>query len=205
MPRPSFGLAPLAASFVVLTAGCDSRAKQELALARAELVQTQAALEACQATAAGEDEADTSAAEAAEDVEDIAGAPAANSGPPPIVPIRTRVRANSAGTPELELWVRNDSEKAIDAFRFNAFCQNNFGEPVTSRIRNRPFYRGSNQAERDREQLRPGAERKLRGHWSMFRFEGCTKARVVIDDVHFVDDTTWAGRAEQEDFPGSAI
>jgi hypothetical protein len=119
-----------------------------------------------------------------------------DAGPLPLVPIRSRVHINSAGTSELTLTVRNDTRQAIDSFRFRAECYDNFNQRVLSaRRRDGPEFRGESA-----DRVNPGQTRRL-GEWPMFRFDRCTKAIVTIEEVHFVDDTTWSGHAVQIEDP----
>lgn len=116
----------------------------------------------------------------------------APSGPPVLVPVSSRVRENIIGTPELQITVRNETARAIDGFRFSAVCFDNFGDVQRHRIHHddRPF-RGSSD-----DTVRGRAERSL-GWWTLYDFPLCTRARVTITEVHFVDGERWTGAAVQ--------
>ena len=116
-----------------------------------------------------------------------------------------RVRANSAGTPELTITIRNRTPKTVDGFVFTAELFDSFNSPVIcehkargSRIWERLCRDGVdvfNGLAQDR--VRPRQRRSL-GVWSMFHFGAASKAIVTITSVHFTDNSTWSGRCRQE-------
>lgn len=81
---------------------------------------------------------------------------------------------------EIKLNYKNNSDKTIDAIRFQYYCFNNFGEPA-----------GSGRL-LTQDTQKPG--KSTYGIWNNYD-TGCTKIKVVINDVHFTDDSTWNGDA----------
>ncbi len=114
----------------------------------------------------------------------------------PIRVLRSRVRINSAGTPELTIILKNTTRKTVDGFKFQVRCFNNFNDPVLNRMRRRSDeYSGISS-----DTIRAGQQRSL-GTWSLFDFPTCSKAIVVITDAHFADNTLWEGVSRQEEDP----
>lgn len=95
--------------------------------------------------------------------------------------------------------MRNLTSKTIDGVEIEAVPYNNFNE----RVLNRYTYRREsdpNFTARGDQRIGPRARRRL-GTWSMFDFDGTTKAIVTVTRVHFTDNTEWRGVARQMDDP----
>lgn len=78
---------------------------------------------------------------------------------------------------EIKVNYKNNSDKTIDAIRFQYYCFNNFGEPAGS----------GRMLTQDLE--KPG--KSTYGIWNNYD-SGCTKVKVVLLEVHFTDDSTWS-------------
>jgi hypothetical protein len=182
---------------ITLLVGCsEGIPADEHARVRQELETTQADLASCRDQVATFTEQEQ---ERQERVDAIIAEAAAQPPPPPtppvLVPVRSRVRENMIGTPELQVTVRNETDETIDAFRFTAECFDRFDELQLGRIRHQSAFHGYND-----DTIRPHQERAL-GWWTLHDYPLCSRARVVITEVHFANGDRWEGSAPQEPQP----
>ena len=99
---------------------------------------------------------------------------------------------------KLEFRVQSNTPDTIDGIRFTAFCFDQFNDPVRnqhSRIGRTNAMMGTYQ-----QNLRGRATRTL-GYWDLFGQDTCTKAIVVVREVHFEDGTMWQGYSIQQSDP----
>jgi hypothetical protein len=184
-----------ALAIAALVAGCDGVSTQEHYRVRQELEAAQAELGACRDRVAAFEEAERAQQERVVTI--IAEATAEATEPPPpeappvLVPLRSRVRENSIGTPELQVTVRNETDDTIDAFRFMATCFNEFDELQLGRIRRQTEFHGYSD-----DTVRPHQERSL-GWWALYDFPLCSRATIVITEVHFTSGERWRGAAHE--------
>lgn len=105
---------------------------------------------------------------------------------PPLSIVSTSVKKNSAGTPEATVIVKNTSKKTIDAFTIRILCFNNYNNPVNHYLYDTNVYNGIDQLK-----INPGETSGYGTHWSLFGYDNTTKIKVVLNDVHFTDNTIW--------------
>lgn len=95
------------------------------------------------------------------------------------------IKQNSIGTPEIHMSVTNGTDKTIDAFTFETYFSNNFGDPVGEwgRAVKEP-YRGQSQ-----KTIAPG-QTVYTLQWNLAVYESTTKmTEPKLLRVHFTDGT----------------
>lgn len=97
----------------------------------------------------------------------------------PVVVTKTAVGDDSYGVAkQLTVSYKSNAPKDLDGIKFRYFCSNNFDEPL-----------GSNTLI-DQDKHAPGSSAS--GTWQLYSDNNCTKAKVVVIEVHYADGTTWA-------------
>jgi len=77
---------------------------------------------------------------------------------------------------ELSISYKSNADKDIDGIKLQYFCFNNFDESV------------ANGRLIDQDVLKP--KKSSSGTWKIYE-DSCTKVKVVVTNVHFVDGTEW--------------
>ncbi len=123
----------------------------------------------------------------------------------PIAFYKGTLTKNSIGTPEINLYVVNMTNKAVDAFVFEASCRNRFEEDLgTFRGISQEVIQSSepylvdqidelNRYKRFRHpyQTQVYVSNSRRYTWTLYTFDLTTVVRITLVKVHFVDGTTW--------------
>lgn len=100
---------------------------------------------------------------------------------------------------EVSFRVRSTVALPIDGIRFTVFCYDQFNDPVRNRHATTDFRTHALLATHQ-ETIPPRASRNL-GVWRLHGQPTCTKAIVVVREVHFEDGTEWTGYAVQQSDP----
>lgn len=104
--------------------------------------------------------------------------------PAPVEIIKTVVKEDSIGTPNVTLTIKNTSSKDIDGIKVEIKTFNNFDEPVNALFSNDNTFKGIYQ-----DNLPAGATKPA--SWALYNFNKTTKAQPTIVSVHFTNGTSW--------------
>ena len=103
--------------------------------------------------------------------------------PAPIEISKVVVKDDGFGNPTVSLNLKNTSEKEIDGVKIEMKTFNNFDEPAKGFLSDNTF-RGVSQ-----DKIVAGGNKTVA--WTLYNYEGVTKAQATITSIHFVDGSTW--------------
>lgn len=106
---------------------------------------------------------------------------------PPVELLEAITKKNMIGEPMVSLGIKNNSQKTIDAYTISVYCYNNFNVALQEFGAGSDHFKGISQ-----HSIAPGQTAGYDGRfWTLHGFETATKVEVVLEKIHFTDDTTW--------------
>lgn len=103
--------------------------------------------------------------------------------PAPVEISKVVVKDDGFGNPTVSLNLKNTSEKEIDGVKVEVKTFNNFDEPAKGFLSDNTF-RGVSQ-----DRIVAGGSKTV--SWTLYNYEGVTKAQPTITSIHFVDGSSW--------------
>lgn len=103
--------------------------------------------------------------------------------PAPVEISKITVKDDAIGNPNVTLNLKNTSDKEIDGVKVEIKTFNNFDEPAKGFLSDNTF-QGVSQ-----EKIVAGGNKTA--SWTLYNYEGVTKAQPTITSVHFVDGSSW--------------
>lgn len=103
--------------------------------------------------------------------------------PAPVEISKVIVKDDGFGNPTVSLNLKNISEKEIDGVKIEIKTFNNFDEPAKGFLSDNTF-RGVSQ-----DKIVAGGSKTV--SWTLYNYEGVTKAQPTITSIHFVDGSGW--------------
>lgn len=103
--------------------------------------------------------------------------------PAPVEISKVVVKDDGFGNPTVSLNLKNISEKEIDGVKIEVKTFNNFDEPAKGFLSDNTF-RGVSQ-----DKIVAGGNKTV--SWTLYNYEGVTKAQPTITSIHFVDGSGW--------------
>lgn len=111
----------------------------------------------------------------------------------PLALMSAEVSLNDGGKPEVRVIVKNISRKTIDAYTVGIYCFDRFGNQVKRNGFGSNRYAGINQST-----VRPGETFGSDYFWTLHGQDNTAKIEVVLEKVHFTDDTVWLPQEGQK-------
>lgn len=97
------------------------------------------------------------------------------------------IRDNSIGNPTVSLSIKNNTDKAVDAYTARFYMYDNFNERVNHYLYDDNVYLGICQ-----ETIKANGTLNGRNYyWTPYGYENTTKFIAIITEVHFTDNSSW--------------
>lgn len=111
---------------------------------------------------------------------------------PPLELVEADVTLNVISHPQVSVIVKNISNKTVDAYTVGIYCYDRFGNEVKHYAYGTNRYGGLCQ-----RTISPGNSTGSNYYWTLHGHENTAKIDVVLEKVHFTDDTSWIPQSSQ--------